>query len=102
MSLNALCFYIYIKSLYLALSGKKIPFVVTPKTGSTEETILRYKMILPILIVMGLLGSAAIVNLVKILSGVTPLTSGLINITWSLFFVFLLSSVLRFKLHYCV
>ena len=97
MCLNAFCFYIYTKSLFLVLSGKKIPFEVTPKSGSSEATILRYKKITPVLIVVGLLGFAAVGHTVKILTGDTTLTSGLINVMWSLFFMFLLSSVLRFK-----
>ena len=97
MCLNAFCFYIYTKSLFLVLSGKKIPFEVTPKSGSSEEAILRYKKIMPVLIVVGLLGFAAVGHTVKILNGDTTLTSGLINVMWSLFFMFLLSSILRFK-----
>jgi len=97
MCLNAFCFYIYTKSLFLVLSGKKIPFEVTPKSGSSEATILRYKKITPVLIVIGLLGFAAVGHTVKILNGDVSLTSGLINVMWSLFFMFLLSSILRFK-----
>jgi ribose/xylose/arabinose/galactoside ABC-type transport system permease subunit len=97
MSLNAFCFYIYTKSLFLVLSGKKIPFEVTPKSGSSEASILRYKKITPVLIVVGLLGFAAAGHTMKILSGDTTLSSGLINVIWSLFFMFLLSSILRFK-----
>ncbi|MCH9657935.1 hypothetical protein K0U27_04425 [archaeon] len=97
MSLNAFCFYIYIKSLFLVLSGKKIPFEVTPKSGSSEELIARYKKITPVLIVIGLLGFAVVGHTMKILSGDTALVSGSINVMWSLFFMSLLLPILRFK-----
>ena len=97
MSLNAICFFVYIKALFFILRGKKLPFEVTPKSGTSEETVLRLKKITPNLIVIGLLGFSLIVYGLRIITGETPLVPGLINVIWSAFFIALLSPVLSFK-----
>jgi len=97
MSLNAICFFVYIKALFFILRGKKLPFEVTPKSGTSGETFLRYKKISPILIVMGLLGFSSAVYVIRIITGESSLVPGLINVIWGLFFISLLSPILRFK-----
>ena len=97
MSLNAICFFIYIKALFFIFRRKSLPFEVTPKSGSSEETILRFKKILPILIVIGLLGFSLAIYAVRIITGETSVVAGLINILWCSLFISLLSPVLSFK-----
>ncbi len=97
MSLNAICFFIYIKALFFIFRRKSLPFEVTPKSGSSEETILRLKKILPILVVIGLLGFSLAIYAIRIITGETPVVAGLINILWCSLFISLLSPVLSFK-----
>ena len=96
MSLNAICFFTYIKAFAFILSGKKLPFEVTPKSGSSEETILRLKKISPILVVMGLLGYSILDNSYRIIISET-ITLSIINIVWASFFISLLIPILKFK-----
>ena len=97
MSLNAICFFIYIKALFFIITRKSLPFEVTPKSGSSEETILRFKKILPILVVIGLLGFSLTIYAIRIVTGETSVVAGLINILWCSLFISLLSPVLSFK-----
>ena len=97
MSLNAICFSVYIRALAFALLGKKLPFEVTPKSKSAEETFILFKKILPILVVIGLLEFSSIMYAAKMILGDVSILSGTINIIWSTFFVILLYPIFRFK-----
>ena len=71
-----ICFFIYIKALFFIITRKSLPFEVTPKSGSSEETILRFKKILPILIVIGLLGFSLTIYAIRIVTGETSVVAG--------------------------
>lgn len=89
MSFNAICFPIYIKSMFLAIFKRKTLFNRTPKMMGSSSDMKKYIGILPQISLITMLLTSVFVNITEALQGFHPIEA-IFNAFWGAFYISLL------------
>lgn len=89
MSFNAICFPIYIKSMFLAIFKRKTFFNRTPKKLGATTDVKKYVSISPQIALITMLLTSVFVNITEALEGYHPIEA-IFNAVWGAFYISLL------------
>ncbi len=89
MSFNAICFPIYIKSLFLSVFKRKTLFKRTPKKLGESSDLRKYISISPQIALITMLMTSVFVNVTEAIEGFHPIEA-VFNALWGVFYIALL------------